>query len=203
MKKLFIICVASLIGYQSFAQTSTDVVGDVKFGVKAGLNVNNFKGNWSNGGVSYDFSKKSLVGFNAGAFAHIPVAERFAVQPEVVFARQGDATSDAKFVASYVNIPVLAQYEVVKGLRIQAGPQLGILVPGASYTQDNGGNKNKAGVKEFVKSTDFSIATGLSYVTPIGLGIDARYNFGVADIHKSDKDKLRNNVAQIGLFYEF
>jgi len=37
----------------------------------------------------------------------------------------------------------------------------------------------------------------------MGLGIGARYNFGLTNVYDSDKINRKNSVAQIDLFYIF
>ncbi|MDP4217304.1 MAG: hypothetical protein Q8927_13970, partial [Bacteroidota bacterium] len=54
-------------------------------------------------------------------------------------------------------------------------------------------------------STDFSWAIGAGFLLPMNLGIDARYNIGLANIAKdqSNGQSIKNGVIQIGVFYLF
>ena len=85
------------------------------------------------------------------------------------------------------------------GFRVQTGPQLGILA----------GAKTKAGdsetdVKDVYDTFDFAWALGASYVTNSGFGVDARYNFGLANILDDKEDPfVKNKVLQVGVFYQF
>ena len=95
------------------------------FGFKGGLNLSN---------LSYkDVDATDYkVGFHAGILNHIHVSPHFAIQPEVVYSRQGGINqirnSEHRFNLDYINVPVLAQYMFGKGYRLEAGPQVGFLV---------------------------------------------------------------------------
>ncbi len=84
MKKL-ILGIAVLSTSLAFAQTTTpkSSSSDVRFGIKAGMNVSSL----SKDGSLDD--QKSKIGFNAGVFATIPVAESFSIQPEVLYTQYG------------------------------------------------------------------------------------------------------------------
>jgi hypothetical protein len=68
----------------------------------------------------------------------IPLAKNFSIQPELLYAQQGTKISLSYEVTNshyksnldlnYLNIPVMLKYYVLKGLTVQAGPQIGILL---------------------------------------------------------------------------
>jgi hypothetical protein len=98
----------------------------------------------------------------------------------------------------YINVPILFQYMFDNGLRLQAGPQLGILVSVTSILDNNSIGLNDT------KSYDFSLSVGLSYVIPsTGFGMDARYNLGLNNINKGSGSKSTNRGVQLGLFCIF
>ena len=89
----------------------------------------------------------------------------------------------------------MLKYRFTGGFYIEAGPQLGFKV-----------NEKIDGTSEdFAKSTDLSIAGGIGYHSPIGLGIGARYNAGISKLGdynaSTTKPDWRNGVAQISIFY--
>jgi len=59
--------------------------------------------------------------------------------------------------------------------------------------------------EDFAKSTDLSIAGGLGYHSPIGLGIGARYTAGLSKLGDFDaattKPDWKNGVIQVSIFY--
>lgn len=197
MKKIFSLALgAMLLGGSAFAQHSSQ---KVSFGLKGGLNVNNLK-NSKSGGTDF----KTLIGFNAGALAHIHLAEQLALQPEIYYSLQGAKydllSEEGKYKLGYINVPVMVQYMFDNGFRLQAGPQVGFLI-----NADSELGSVETDVKKNYKKVDFGITGGVSYVEPSsGVGIDARYNLGLSDINDVKASyKTTNRGFQVGLFYIF
>jgi hypothetical protein len=94
----------------------------------------------------------------------------------------------------------LVKYEVASGLSIETGPQLGLLV-GAKIKPDAGGSVD---IKSELKTADFGWTLGASYLLPLNLGVDVRYNLGLTNYLKdSGNGSIKNGVLQIGVFYLF
>lgn len=169
-----------------FAQRSP-----VQLGVKGGVNFATLERADNN-------SADHRTALYAGALAHIHIGHNFALQPELMYAAQGAEYNDnSRDKLAYVNVPVLGQYMFSNGLRLQTGPQIGLLASAEAAT----GN-HETDLKSSLKKTDLSWSFGTSYLTRFGLGIDARYNLGLTDISKDNSD-LKNRVWQVGLFYQF
>lgn len=169
---------------------------DVHFGLKAGLNASSL--NYNN-----NSDMQTKIGFNAGLLAHIHTSNKFwAVQPEIYYSSEGAKSKSNSNVSAdlgYLNIPVLVQYMFDNGFRIEAGPQVGFLMNAKTKV----GN-NSTDIKNNLKSAVFSIPLGLGYVTMSGLGFDARYNFGISNIYKTDAAPVtHSNVFQFDIFYQF
>ena len=163
----------------------------VEYGVKGGLNVADFS---NSDGVNF----KSRTSFHLGGLAHIHVTRHFAVQPELVFSGQGAKYSGIEYKMNYLNIPVLLQYMAGGGFRLETGPQLGIL---ASAKGKSGGTT--VDIKDQFKTVDFAWSFGAGYLTDVGFGVDARYNLGISNIVEDGGGDVRNNVFQLGVFYQF
>ena len=166
------------------------------FGIKAGMNASSldFEGN---------SDMQTKIGFNAGVFAHIHTASEFwGFQPEVYYSSEGaksKSNSNVSTELGYINVPVLIQYMFNNGFRLEAGPQVGFLMSGKNKVNDN-----STDIKDNLRGAVFSIPAGISYLTMTGLGFDARYNFGISNINKSDfGDKTHSNVFQFDIFYQF
>jgi hypothetical protein len=166
----------------------------VHIGIKGGANLSDV---YNSEGLNYDYK----FGFHGGLLAHIHIAKHFAIQPEVVYSRQGARfhyqDDNAQLRLNYINVPVLFQYMFGNGFRLQAGPQVGFLVNSALknddfyYSRPNTFNK-----------VDFAAAVGASYVSAMGLGIDARYVHGFIDVTDGPATST-NRGFQLGLFYLF
>ena len=93
----------------------------ITFGVKAGGNLAKFTNN-----DEFEFK----FGPHFGAVADIEISEVFSLQPELLFSAQGynqDFNGQrVKAKVDYFNIPIMASYMIAEGLRLQAGPQVGI-----------------------------------------------------------------------------
>jgi hypothetical protein len=169
----------------------------VQFGAKAGANLANVVGDDAE-------EAKSKIGFNVGAFVEIPAGEKFSVKPELVYSLQGakfeeTGEDDVKFNLSYINIPVLAKYNIAEGFFAETGPQIGFLVSAKAKQGDADG----VDIKDTFKGTDFSWALGLGYELPEGFGFNARYNLGLSKLPEDGDGKVKNGVFQVGVFYKF
>ncbi|MBK9720156.1 MAG: PorT family protein [Saprospiraceae bacterium] len=178
----------------TFMLSATVDAQHVNLGIKAGLNLYNVS---SDDNSEYD----SKAGIHVGLIGHVHLKDHFALQPEIIYSVQGakssEANSDDKINLGYINIPVLFQYMFDNGFRIQAGPQLGILVNAKAES-----NNISIDIKDDLKAIEFAIAAGLSYVhPPTGFGVDVRYNIGLTNINDTDIVKVKNNGLQIGVFY--
>ena len=190
MKKTIIFTAAFFALISANAQTTT-------FGFKGGLNASSISSNPGNSDL------KTKIGFNVGLLAHIHTSNPlWAIQPEIYYSLEGaksNSNSDVSYGLGYLNIPVLAQFMFDNGFRIEAGPQVGFLM-NANYKLNN----TTTTVTNNYRKANFSIPVGLGYLSGSGLGVDARYNFGISDINNtSSSTKIHSNVFQIGLFYQF
>lgn len=186
MKKVIMIIVC--------ASTFVVAKAQVSYGVKGGLNLSNIIGSDAEGA-------KAKVGFHVGAFAGIPVADKFSIQPELVYSAQGakyeeSGEDDVTINSGYLNIPVLAKYTAPSGFYGETGPQLGFLMTAKAKQGDD-----KTDVKEFYKTTDFAWAFGIGYKTSSNVGFDLRYNLGLSRLDEDGDAKVKNGVFQLGVFY--
>ena len=176
--------------------TGTINAQHVNLGVKGGLNLYNIQ---NDNGAKYD----SKAGFHLGLLGHIHLSKHFAMQPELVYSQQGAkyTTSgvETKIDLGYINIPVMFQYMFDNGFRIQAGPQLGIMVNAESET-----NGVETELNDNLAAIDFALGAGLGWIhVPSGFGVDARYNFGITNINENSSVKSSNRGFQLGVFYQF
>src|SRR5690242_18507949 len=169
---------------------------DAHFGIKGGLNASS---------LSYpnNSDMQTKIGFNAGILAHIHTSDKmWAFQPELYYSSEGaksKSNSNESLDLGYLNLPVLIQYMFDNGFRLEAGPQVGFLMNAKSKV----GNTS-TDIKDHMKSAVFSIPLGVGYLTTGGLGFDARYNFGIRNINKSDYGyKEHSHVFQFDVFYQF
>ena len=185
MKKLFVIAIIALFSVSSLYAQHTN------FGIKAGYNAASVQITNSN-----DYDSKS--GLHIGGLAHIHINQHFAVQPELVYSCQGGETTNTKLKLGYINLPVLLQYMVDDGFRLQTGPQIGFLVTAKQKI----GNV-EVDIDDAYDAVDIAWSFGAGYIFHSGVGIDARYNLGLNNISDDESFKAKNRVFQVGLFYQF
>lgn len=193
MKKLLIVIAVALFSFTATAQ-------GVNFGVKAGVNLASI-----NGDDAEDYS--GLTSFHAGVVAEIPISDQFSFQPELVYSAQGAELSGggdtSKYKLDYLNIPLMAKYEVTQGLNLEAGPQIGFLLS-AKDEFDEFDESGEEDIKEFFNSIDFGVGVGINYAMETGLNFGARYNLGISDINDGfELSTLQNGVFQISVGYLF
>ncbi|TWI84940.1 outer membrane protein with beta-barrel domain [Lacibacter cauensis] len=164
---------------------------NVHVGLKGGLNISNIA---SSPNAGFD----AKAGFHAGGLAHIHLNKQWAIQPEIMYSGQGAQSNDVKTRLHYVNVPVQLQYMFDRGFRIQTGPQLGMLAAANVQQGDV-----KTNVKSSFKTAELGWTIGASYVGESGLGVDARYNYGITNINDASSVNLYNRNVQVGVFYVF
>jgi len=198
MKKLLIIvCIASL----TFVSCSTTKTA--RLGLKAGANFSTISGDDTD-------NVKTLTAFHVGGVAEVPVSDNFSVQPELLYSSQGAKYEesegyDGKFKFDYINVPVMAKFNVSNGLSLEAGPQVGFLMS-AKDEYNSTGDSGEEDIKDFVKGLDFGLNIGAGYRLESGLNFGARYNLGLSNINDfegADDFKNQNGVIQLYVGYFF
>ncbi len=154
----------------------------------------------------------SVTGLVAGVTADYFFNESVGLSAELIYSGQGADLDVVKFNTHYLNIPILFNFNFVRvnGLRIKAGIQPGVYVFGKAtfnYPPDvnHSGLPDKGMlVYNDMNPIDVSIPVGVSYMLPMGLEFEARYNFGLTNVFKETSGALVANqgfVFSIG--YKF
>lgn len=202
MKKILFVVVALFVVNIAFSQ-------DVKFGLKAGLNVAGLSDiEMSGGGFSIKLFEKDgmSVGFHAGAFANISFGDKIGFQPEFLFSMQGgkqkiglggliesdEMNTKFSYHFNYVQVPLLLEIKPVANLGILIGPQLGYNLSRSVTISLNGMKETFSGSDfdggfadeedgNIFKKFDAGLAIGLQYTLMEKITIGARYNLGLTN----------------------
>ncbi|WP_432410409.1 porin family protein [Rasiella sp. SM2506] len=188
MKKIVVVFILALITTGASAQ-------GVDFGIKAGVNFANIS-DAKQGATNLDFSGRT--GVVVGAFVGAKLNDRFGIQADLLYSQQGAEFDGGEFNLDYVNVPIVAKVYFFKGLHLQAGPQFGVVVNDEAQSV-LGEVINDIAVKDF----DFSGVVGLGYDVPLGLRLEARYNFGLSDIQEDQGPSGKNSVVTLSVGYSF
>jgi hypothetical protein len=183
MKKILLLAVVTVLGFTNVNAQK------IKLGVKGGLNFATISGDNTKG-------IDGVTAFNFGVLSEIPISDKFSFQPELMYSGQGYSFNDNTIALGYMNIPLMGKYYVVKGLSVEAGPQIGFLLSAKNEKTD---------VKDSFKTVDFGVNFGLGYKLNNGLNFGARYNLGLTDINNVDNsnNKNKNAVLQLSIGYFF
>ncbi len=157
---------------------------------------------------------KMKFGLVAGAEFGYHVIEPLAITGGLLVSMQGTkakdnpAMKDFSWTTTYLNIPIMANYYIVKGLAVKAGIQPGFLLGSKVKYKVNEGMgwiDFESTSTDNMKKFDLSIPMGLSYEIA-DFVIDARYNLGVLKIAK-DSEKMvdgdaKNSVIMLTVGYK-
>ncbi|MDO4880927.1 MAG: outer membrane beta-barrel protein [Capnocytophaga sp.] len=199
MRKRFILTALILFTLQSFAQ--------VRFtpGVKAGLTLSQFSGEedryFRERSSSNHLSFSIKPDFYLGLLGTIDFTRFYALQPEILYQRQGSKVSfsnqftTTNVQLSYLSLAVANKFKFRK-ISLQVVPSLDFLVD-KNYDIEN--------------DTDVSVALGIGYQINRNWGVEARAKWGAVPVMYSTSNRYRysdeiahgNFSFQIGLTYSF
>lgn len=190
MKKILLTAVVMLASVASYAQQA---VGSFTLQPKIGMNV---------ASLTKCNGCDPRIGLAAGVEAEYQATDIFSVSAGLIYSMQGNKAKEEGVTLTtkldYINIPILANVYVTKGLAVKLGVQPAFNV---SDKQKLSGGKASVEAEDVgAESFDFSIPVGLSYEYN-NVVFDARYNFGVTNI--ADGGDSKNSVFQFTLGYKF
>lgn len=190
MKKILLMAVVMLASVASYAQQA---VGTFTLQPKIGMNV---------ASLTKCDGCDPRIGLAAGVEAEYQATDIFSVSAGLIYSMQGNKAKEEGVTLTtkldYINIPILANVYVTKGLAVKLGVQPAFNV---SDKQKLSGGKASVEPEDVgAESFDFSIPVGLSYEYN-NVVFDARYNFGVTNI--ADGGDSKNSVFQFTLGYKF
>ena len=189
MKKILVVAALMLSSVSTFAQHA---VGSFNLQPKVGVSIAN---------LTELKDTDPRVGVVAGVEGEYQASDIISVSAGVLYSMQGAKgnignSNDATNRLDYINVPIMANVYVVKGLAVKLGVQLGFNV--SNKIKKNNLNAVDNSIK--AQSVDVSIPVGLSYEYS-NFQLDARYNWGLTKAFENGKAK--NSVFQITLGYKF
>ena len=193
MKKLMMIAVMAIFAMTASAQNTNREVGAFTLQPKVGLTIGSFSGEYITVGGKVDTKKR--VGFTAGLEGEIYATNWLGIALGLNYAQQGWKFNDVKCKYDYLNVPLVADFYVARGLALKTGVQLGFLM-NAKWDDLN--------VKDDSNKTNFSIPIGISYEFS-NVVLDLRYNVALSKVNKNATDnlKFRSDLVQITIGYKF
>ena len=189
MKKLLVMAAVMLASVGAYAQHA---VGSFTLQPKVGMNIAN---------LTDADDADARIGFVGGLETEYQATDIFSLSAGVLYSMQG-CKYDYNNVKTtrkldYINIPIMANVYVAKGLAVKLGVQPAFNVNSEVKVS---GVKNNPSADTDAKSFDFSIPVGISYEYS-NVVLDARYNWGLTKV--ADGSDSKNSVFQITLGYKF
>jgi hypothetical protein len=191
MKKLLLLAIVMMVSASSFAQRE---VGSLSLQPRIGL-------------IGADFNNtedtEGRVGLLAGAEMEYYVSSNVGLSWGLFYAQQGAKLKnrDVTWKLDYLNVPLIANFYIWKGLALKAGLQPGINIS-SKLDGSKGSYHESVNIDDVVKTFDLAIPVGISY--DFGrLVLDARYTIGCTKIFKDDYLDSKNITFQIGIGYKF
>ncbi len=239
MKRIAILFVATALS--AMAATAQNKVGEFSLKPMAGINVSDIS-------VDDEADYNVKVGFTGGVETEYGVTPWLGVSLGAIYSQQGSKikaslsalgvneegrqvavllSMKGKLKADYINMPLLANFYVWKGLSIKTGVQVGFLVNDkmnvdaamarvtapdtdkityvdlSKPSTDNFFSSFSVEESDICKSVVLGIPVGLSYEYK-GITLDARYYFGLTRMDDAEDDApARNRCISITVGYKF
>lgn len=190
---LLIICLVSA--------TVSVRAGGVMYGPVLGLNLANQTSSDS------DESSDIKPGLHIGALLDFYLGDNFSISPAVIYSMKGSQESvNDEIVKSnfnYLEIPLMAKYQLDNGINFSAGPYLGLLLS-AKASSDG----DDFDLSDFYKPTDFGFKAGVGYTLESGLGFSMNYGTSLTSISEeitifgvTQTPDVKNSVIGISVSY--
>ena len=170
--------------------------GQLKFGIKGGVNFNNMNGI----NTTYYEAANNITRYHAGLMAEIKIPI-LGVEADLLYSAKGSTLTDAvdgtisEFKSNYIDFPIMVKFYIVKIINIHLGPQFEFLM-----SAENGGTP----IKDQFKTTQMSGIVGVGL--ELGFLYTAlRYNFGLSAIGletspEFDQSKLNTFQISVGIW---
>ena len=199
MKKFTTLCLSLLLSATTFAQTEP---GTFSLQPKVGINVSNI--------ISSDGDNGAKAGLVFGAEANYQLNKLLSFSLGTIYSQQGTKQSlngaDVTMKLDYINVPILINFHVVKGLALKVGVQPGFLINDKAIVERNGVSVEFGIEKQYsnvkLQNFDFSIPIGVSYEFS-NVMLDARYCPGLVKIFSDAPSSDRHIVFQFTAGYKF
>lgn len=193
MKKLILMAVLVISSATAFAQHSK---GSLTIQPKIGLNVANLTDAEGTDprlglalGAEFEYAASPMIGLSFGAI--------YSMQGAKGDASYGGMDADGTVKLDYINVPLLVNVYVTRGLAVKLGLQPGFKV-NSEVTVKSG--SSSASDSFSANSVDLAIPIGLSYEFN-NFVVEGRYNWGVTKF--ADWTDSKNSVLQFTLGYKF
>ncbi len=156
------------------------------------------KGGFNFANIGGDTDNKMKVAPHFGMYSEVFFDYFLMMQAEILFSFQGHAATNdfsSSLNLTYLNIPVMARYNVGYNLNVHAGIQFGFLLSANQVYTDQ-----KFDVKDQFKGVELGLPIGVGYdFMDRKFNVTARYVIGLSNISNNVGETRHNNVLQVSL----
>ena len=185
---------------------------DINVGVRGGLNMSNLSMNLPSNLWPADNQKKSRTSFNIGAYGQYSLNEKMVMQVELFYSGEGANFTEpgtelpAHINLSYLSLPILFKYNIIRNFYAMAGPQFSYLLAAHSIYK----NSNSYNVIREHNRIDVGLVPVIGYDWK-NFSINLRYHIGFSKLPKSHSswsytgyadDKIKSNVFSVVVSYK-
>ena len=195
MKKFLMMLVMATVAMTASAQNTLRDNGTFTLQPKVGVGIANLSGNYT---TLSGIDNKVRVGLVAGVEGEYYATNWLGIALGLNYAQQGwkfeGLGVDETTKLDYLNVPIVGNFYVAKGLALKTGFQFGFLMNAKIEGDD---------IKDACEKLNLSIPIGISYEIS-NFVLDLRYNLGLNKTNKADNgSKARSDLLQITLGYKF
>jgi hypothetical protein len=164
-----------------FLLVATTGSGQVKYGVFAGGNLYRLRYRedvFNDAGFS-----KYAMAFQTGAYARLPLTEKFSLIPELYYITKNSANEPAGSARSnirlnYIEASMLLNYQLLKWISLEAGPCIGVRT-GVYFVNDV--TRTKVG-NSAIETLDFAAMAGARFRLTDRFFLIAHYSYGITRV---------------------
>ncbi|WBV60725.1 porin family protein [Chryseobacterium camelliae] len=215
MKRLLLIAAVAVMGVSLQAQ-------ETRFGAKAGYSFSTIKVDEAQDDLEARSTDPSHTFYIGGLVEH-KFGDKFGIQGELLYSPLGgkedrNASEDdvyfrekTKITFGTLLIPVSAKYFITENLSVSLGASFGVILSAKQKTVVDAGigipgleleGDDDVDIKDDVNTLNIAPFLGAEFALENGLFFDARYNYGISDLSKSD-GKVTNSFLQVGVGFKF
>lgn len=215
MKKLLLIAAVAAMGVSLQAQ-------ETRFGAKAGYSFSTIKVDEAQDDLEARSTDPSHTFYIGGLVEH-KFGDKFGIQGELLYSplggkedRSGNESNvyfreKTKITFGTLLIPVSAKYFISEKLSVSLGASFGVILSAKQKTVVDAGigipgleleGNDDVDIKDDVNTLNIAPFLGAEFALENGLFFDARYNYGISDLSKSD-GKVTNSFLQVGVGFKF
>lgn len=113
------------------------------------------------------------------------------------------------FSLNYLDFQILVNFSLISNLYLTTGLNTSILLSANVNNEIHNAEVIESfstDIKEFLTTADLGLVAGIGYVTPIGILLEVKYDFGLVNIVSEEFNEignLKNRQLSVGIGYRF